>query len=108
MDEKVIKDVILDTVIASLDAQLRAVKRLRGPEEKATKRGMSQVDMVYNILSRSGTELHISEIIRRVEEVNGIRLDRESIASALSKKIKKGDRFLRVGKNTFTLRREVE
>jgi DNA-directed RNA polymerase delta subunit len=65
------------------------------------------VDMVYDILNRSGAELHISEIIRRVEEVNGIRLDRESIASALSKKIKKGDRFLRVGKNTFTLRREV-
>lgn len=109
MDEQAIKNVILDTMVASLDAQLRAVKRLRSPEgkEKTAKRGKSQVDIVYDILVRSGSELHISEIIRRVEEVHGVRLERESIVSALSKKIKKGDRFMRVGKNTYTLRREV-
>lgn len=109
MDEKGVKEVILDTVIASLDAQLKAVKRLRGPREreKTTRRGMSQVDMVYDILTRSGTALHISEIIRRVEKIHGVRLERESIASALVKKINKGDRFERVGKNIYALRREA-
>lgn len=109
MDEEAIKNVILDTVVASLDAQLKAVKRLREPREKGktTKARKSQVDVVYDILIRSDTALHISEIIRRVEEVHGVRLDRESIVSALTKKIKKGERFVRVGKNMYALRREA-
>ena len=106
MDDEKIKNVILDTLTASLDAQLRAVKRLRGQPEKESpkKKGMSQVDMVYDILQRAGTELHISEIVARVEKFHGVRLERESIVSALAKKIKKGDRFVRVGKNTYALR----
>ena len=108
MEGKNIKEIILEVTIASLDAQLKAVKRLQGPTEKETrpKRGMSQVDLVYDILRRSGKELHISEIISRVETIHGVQLERESIVSALAKKIKNGDRFLRVGRNIYTLQEE--
>jgi hypothetical protein len=106
MDEDKIRQVILDTFEASLDAQLKAVKRLRGEteREKPVSKSMSQVDMVHDILKRVEGELHISEIIERVEKVHGLRLERESIVSALAKKIRKGDRFVRVGKNTYALR----
>ena len=108
MNQENVKDVILDTIEASLDAQLKAVRRLRrGPKEQTTKqKGMSQVDMVYDILVRARKELHISEIIERVEKLHGVRLERESIVSALAKKIRKGDRFTRVGRNVYALRKE--
>ena len=108
MDDQTVKDVILDTIEASLDAQLKAVKKLRGGTEKqkTKQRGLSQVDMVYDILRRARRGLHISEIIERVEKAHGVRLERESIVSALAKKIKKGDRFARVGKNMYALNKE--
>ena len=108
MDEENVKDVILDAIETSLDAQLKAIRRLRsGPKERTTKqKGMSQVDMVFDILARTRKELHISEIIERVEKLHGVRLERESIVSALAKKIRKGDRFTRVGRNVYALRKE--
>jgi len=48
----------------------------------------------------------VSEIIAKAEKVFGAKLERESLVSALSKKVMKGDRFIRTGKNTFALKRE--
>ncbi len=108
MEEDKIKDIILESMAVSLDAQLKAVKKLRGKteQEKPPRKRTSQVDMVYDVLNKADKELHISEIIDRVEIVHGVRLERESIVSALIKKVKKGDRFSRVGKNTFALLKE--
>jgi hypothetical protein len=39
-----------------------------------------------------------------VERKFGIKLERESLVSALSKKVLKEDRFVRTGKNTFALK----
>ena len=106
MDKDVIEDSILHAFEVSLEAQLKAIKRLRaGPvEEKAPRLGMSQVDMVYDILQRAANPLHISEIIDRVEKVHGRRLERESIVSAVVKKVRRGDRFVRTDKNVFGLK----
>lgn len=105
-----IKDVILSTVEASLEAQLRAVRRLRqGQGEQARARpgkGRSQVDMAYDILKKARTPLHVSEIIERVQTQFGVAVDRESLVSSLSKKVARQDRFLRPEKNTFSLRPE--
>jgi len=107
MDERIIKNTILDTIEASLDAQLRAVRRLKGGEPtakpRAPRKGMSQVDMAYDILKRAGTPLHVSEIITRIEEVHSRQVDRESLASALIKKVQRRNRFVRTGKNVFGL-----
>lgn len=64
---------------------------------------MSQVDFVENILGLVGKNLHISEIIKQVEKVHNVNLDRESIVSSLTKKVARGDRFVKTGKNTFGL-----
>ena len=107
-----IKDEILDAMEMSLEAQLKAVQKLRRKnkeEKKKPRKGrMSQLDMVYDILLRAGTPLHIMEIIKRVEMFHGMRLERESIVSALSKEVKKRRRFIRTDKNTFDILQEEE
>jgi hypothetical protein len=106
-----IKNVVLSAFEASLEAQLRAIRRLRqGQTEEAQprpKKGRSQVDMAYDILKRVRTPLHVSEIIDRIQTQFGVVVDRESLVSSLSKKVARQDRFLRPEKNTFSLRPEA-
>ena len=106
MDDNDIEASVLHAFEISLEAQLKAVKRLRTGqvEEKPPQRSMSQVDMVYDILQRAAEPLHISEIIDRVEKVHGRRLERESIVSSLVKKVRRGDRFVRTDRNVFGLK----
>jgi len=111
MNESQVKDVIFEAIETSLEAQLRAVRRLRSGKETAPKRkvrkGMSQVDMAFDILSNTEGPLHISEIIRRIVEVHNRQVDRESLVSSLVKKVQRGDRFVRTDKNVFGLLKEA-
>lgn len=106
-----LKDSILSLFEASLEAQLRAVRRLRrGPSEPVPRRrrsGLSQVDMAYDILKKARTPLHISELLARIRSTFHIEIDRESLVSSLTKKVARGDRFTRTAKNTFGLRSEA-
>lgn len=103
-----LKDAVLSVIEASLDAQLRAVRRLRNQPDRAEpmrqRKSMSQVDMAFDILARARAPLHISEIIDRIQKHFGVAVDRESLVSSLSKKVARQDRFLRPEKNTFSLR----
>ena len=105
------KDLFLGTFEASLEAQLRAVRRLRQqksePQRARPKKGLSQVDMAFDVLKRARTPLHVSALLARIEAAFGQRVDRESLVSSLTKKVARGDRFLRTDKNTFALRPEV-
>jgi hypothetical protein len=106
-----LKDSILSAFEASLEAQLRAIRRLRqGPPESLparSKKGRSQVDMAYDILKKARAPLHISEILTRIQATFAVTVDRESLVSSLTKKVARGDRFLRPDKNTFSLRPEA-
>lgn len=101
-----LRDVVLEAFEESLEAQLRAVRRLRKSGEGAAppraRRGKSQVDMAYDILIRAGGPLHVSEILERIHGSFGVAVDRESLVSSLTKKVTRGDRFIREGKNTFS------
>ena len=66
---------------------------------------MSQVEYVEDILHRAGREMHINDIIARVKELHDVGLERESLVSALSKKVQQGKRFVRTGPNVFGLKR---
>jgi hypothetical protein len=110
MDDEA-KDLILGVFEASLEAQLRAVRRLRqgppaGPEPRR-RAGRSQVDMAFDILKKARSPLHISEILGRIQSQFGVTVDRESLVSSLTKKVMRSDRFLRPEKNTFALRPEI-
>lgn len=106
------KDLILSVFEASLEAQLRAVRRLRqgepGPAAQRLKKGLSQVDMAYDILKKARAPLHVSHLLDRIQSQFGVAVDRESLVSSLTKKVARNDRFLRPGKNTFALRAEAK
>jgi hypothetical protein len=106
-----LRDLILSAFEASLEAQLRAVRRLRqgdsGTPEPRHRKSLSQVDMAFDILKKARSPLHISDILDRIRAQFGVTVDRESLVSSLTKKVARGDRFLRPQKNTFALRPEI-
>jgi hypothetical protein len=64
----------------------------------------SNISIVKDILSAAQTPLHVSELISRAHEQCGVELDRESVVSALTKKVRKGEVFVRTGPNTYGLK----
>jgi hypothetical protein len=102
-----IRDAVIEALIVAKEAQVRALHQLRKkPKERVSRKrvGLSQLDLVEDVLERSGKALHIKEVIDRVEKSHGIRLDRESVVSSLTKKVARGERFVRTEKNTFGLK----
>lgn len=103
-----LKETLLDVFEASLDAQLRAVRRLRrgpvSPTRSAGRKGLSQVDMAHDVLKKARGPLHVAVLLARIHRTFGVAVDRESLVSSLTKKVTRGDRFVRTAKNTFGLR----
>jgi hypothetical protein len=60
--------------------------------------------MAYDVLRKARGPLHVSEILTRIQAAFGLAVDRESLVSSLTKKVARGDRFLRTARNTFGLR----
>lgn len=92
-----------------LRAQLAVVRQFSGETTRrgrAIEKGRSQVGIAEDILEASGQPLHVTEIVKRAKEQFGTTIDRESLVSALTKKVRKGDRFVRVAPNTFALATE--
>lgn len=93
-----------------LQAQLKVVYRHQrkivplGQKVKHT----SNLTIVEDILQNSGQPLHISKIIQIAQKDYGVNLERDSIVSALIKKINAGKMFLRVAPNTFALKINTE
>lgn len=106
MEKDEIEAAVLRAFEVSLEAQLRAVRRLQSdpPAPKAARKSTSQIDMVYDVLKRAGKPLHVTAIIEQVERHHGFKLERESIVSTLVKKVNRGDRFVRTDKNVFALK----
>jgi hypothetical protein len=91
-------------------AQLRALRQLKSPKPRKAKtlggRGMSNMDMAVDILRRAQQPLHISEIIAQVKTKHGVDLDRESLVSALVKKVHRRQGLFRTAPNTFQIETE--
>ncbi len=92
---------------ALLSEQLKVVRRFLREKEAdrpIKTRSMSKISIAQDILQSAKHPLHVSEIIRRAKEDHQVAIDRESIVSALTKKVIRGDTFVRVGPNTFGLK----
>lgn len=91
-------------------AQLRTVRHLKSPKPKKAKRtedkSMSNIDMAIDILRRAQRPLHISEIIVQVKTKYSVTLDRESLVSALVKKVHRRQGLSRMAPNTFQIETE--
>jgi len=100
-------DDIKEAQVSAFETQLSAISRMQQKSMKKTERktvGMSQIDMVEDILQVSGESLHIGEIIEHVEKKHGVSLERDSIVNELTKKVTQKDRFVCTAKHTFGLR----
>jgi hypothetical protein len=91
-------------------AQLRAIRQLKSPKPRKPKEGekksMSNMYMATDILQRAQRPLHISEIIAQVRNKYGVTLDRESLVSALVKKVHREQGLSRSAPNTFEIKAE--
>ena len=101
-----VRDAVLEAVETSLEAQLRAVRRLRNPAashqaEPVRRKGLSQVDMAFDVLTKARAPLHVNQILERIRAQFAVEVDRDSLVSSLSKKVARSDRFRRPAKNTF-------
>ena len=100
---------LLDLQKDLLQSQLKTIYRYQQqyvPGKKKLRR-TSKLDIVADILASSDQPLHISEIIRIAQQEYQTEMERDSIVSALVKKVKAGRRFVRVAPNTFALKNEV-
>lgn len=106
MSSAISKD-LLELFESLLRAQLNTIRQLRKtPErEKSTNRnkGMSQIDIVYDILAAAKHPMHVDAILAQAQKQFRRHLDKESIVSALTKRVKRQDRFIKTAANTFAL-----
>jgi hypothetical protein len=86
-------------------AQLRVVRQFKnkksGNSEPKKGQGMSNISMAIDILQKAKQPLHISEIIIQVKAKHSVTLDRESLVSALVKKVHQKQGLIRTAPNTF-------
>jgi hypothetical protein len=103
--EHKIPDGLLDLYESMLSAQLHAVRQLKtskpGKPKRETSEGMSNIEMVIDILRQARKPLHVSEILTQVKAKYKITLDRESLVSALVKKVHRNQGLTRTAPNTF-------
>ena len=67
---------------------------------------MSNMDIATDILRRAQRPLHISEVIAQAKAKYGVTLDRESLVSALVKKVHRRQGLSRPAPNTFVIETE--
>jgi hypothetical protein len=108
MDDPLTRDELIDTLETIIEGQLRAVRGLRGgrqrqPRVSSGEKRKSNISIVIDILTAAGTPLHINEIIVRAKRDHGVELKRESLVSALTKKVLDRHTFCRTGRNEFAL-----
>jgi hypothetical protein len=105
--ENKIPDGLLTLYESLLSAQLRAVRQLKAPKpakpKKEILKGISNINMALDILRRAPKPLHVSEIITQVKTKYGVTVDRESLVSALVKKIHRQQGLSRTAPNTFRI-----
>jgi len=90
-----------------LKSQLKVIRQFlkegEPPKFKPRGKGMSQMSIIYDVLLAAKMPLHVTEIIERAKQNFNVDLDRDSIVSAITKKVKNGKMFKRVKANTFTI-----
>lgn len=101
------KDDLIDILENTALAQLRALRALRRSEHREASpsepKRKSNMDIIYDILLTAKKPLHVNDIIQRAKEDYHRQLHRESLVSALTKKVLDQNTFTRTAPNTFDL-----
>jgi hypothetical protein len=89
-------------------AQLRTIRQLKAPRKIGAKprggKGMSKMDMALDILRQAKRPLHVSELLAQIKAQHGVAVDRESLVSALVKKVHGHQGVTRTAPNTFEVK----
>lgn len=75
-------------------ATIRVVERFRQPGEERPMKRTSNIDVVLNVLQAAGRPLHVTEIIGMSRREHDTEQGRDSIVSALLKKVQDGQGVL--------------
>lgn len=85
-------------------AKLKVIERFQQQERTQSRKRTSNIDIVHNVLKTAGHPLHVTDIIKMAEQDYHVNLNRDSIVSAILKKINAGQTFIRTAPNTFALK----
>jgi hypothetical protein len=87
------------------ETKLKIINRFQKAVEPKSKKRTSKIEIARNVLHIAGRPLHVSEIIRLAQRDFQVALDRDSIVSAILKKVNAGKSFIRTAPNTFALKK---
>lgn len=88
------------------EANLDVIDRFQKSVTAKPKKRTSQIDIVRHMLKAAGRPLHVSEIIAIARRDFHVELEKDSIVSAILKKVKAGKMFVKTAPNTFALKEE--
>ena len=107
--EALTRDQLLDVLEYTAHAQLRALRVLRPATRRRGRppgqKGKSNIAIVEDLLKAAHGPLHIQDILAQAQQRFRRKLSRESLVSALTKKVLDGQTFVRTAPNTFDLAR---
>ncbi len=87
-------------------ATIKVVERFQEPGGKPARKRTSNIDIVLDVLQTAGRPLHVTEIIDLAKQDHDTELSRDSIVSALLKKVHAGQGVVRTAPNTFATTKE--
>lgn len=88
-------------------ATIKVIERLQQPGKERPGKRTSNIDIVLDVLQAADRPLHVNEIIDLAKQEHGTELSRDSIVSALLKKVHGGKGVVRTAPNTFTMAKEA-
>ena len=86
------------------ESKIKTINRFLKATKQETIKRTSKSSTVENVLKIAGRPLHVSEIIEIATRDFKVQLERDSITSILTKKIKAGQKFIRTAPNTLALK----
>ena len=86
------------------ETKLKIINRFQKAVQPTQKKRTSKIEIARNVLHIAGRPLHVSEIIRLAQRDFQVALERDSIVSAILKKVNAGKLFTRTAPNTFALK----
>lgn len=101
-------DIFLQYQKEVAEARLKIIERLKKHGRTKSEKRTSNIDTAQNVLKNAGKPLHVSEIIELAKKDYNVQLDRDSIVSAILKKVNAGQTFIRTAPNTFALSQAEE
>ena len=100
---------LLEVIDNALTAALREVRRARAkapvdslPSHSTKIQRTSNVNLCLDILGDAGRPLHVSSLLDAISKL-GVNTSRDSLVSALSKRLAPNGPFIRTEPNTFGL-----